>query len=90
MLERGNNVHLRFPILGARARIQERILAGLARARAQGTRLGRRRSGAVRRLDECEGLSHAPAAVRLDVSVATVKRWRRALRVGSESSSSVA
>ena len=32
-----------------RARIQERIMAGLARARAQGTRLGRRRGNAVRR-----------------------------------------
>ena len=36
-----------------RARIQERIMAGLARARAQGKRLGRRRGNAVRRLDEC-------------------------------------
>ena len=44
-----------------RARIQERIMAGFARARAQGTRLGRRRADAVRRLDECKGLSHAQA-----------------------------
>ena len=73
-----------------RARIQERIMAGLARARAQGTRLGRRRGDAVRRLHECEGLSHAQAAARLEVSVATVKRWRRASRVGSESSPAVA
>lgn len=73
-----------------RARIQERIMAGLARARAQGIRLGRRRGSAVRRLDECEGLSHAQAAARLDVSIATIKRWRRAARVGSERSSSVA
>src|SRR6187549_1075166 len=41
-----------------RARIQERIHAGLARARAQGRRLGRRRSAAERRLDEFAALSH--------------------------------
>lgn len=68
-----------------RARIQERIRAGLARAQAQGTRLGRRRSVAARRLDSCEGLSHAEAARQLGVSVASVKRWRRAARPGSES-----
>jgi putative DNA-invertase from lambdoid prophage Rac len=74
-----------------RSRIQERILAGLARARAQGKRLGRRRSPVVRQLDTCAGLSHAAAAKRLGVSVATVKRWRRASRaVGSESLSGVA
>src|SRR3954451_24386571 len=69
-----------------RARIQERIVAGLARARAQGKRLGRRRSPAMRELDACTGLSHAAAAQRLNVSVATIKRWRRIRRpVGSES-----
>jgi DNA invertase Pin-like site-specific DNA recombinase len=73
-----------------RARIQERIRSGLARARAQGRRLGRRRSAAARRLDEFVALSHREAATRLGVSVATVKRWRRAGRVGSESSSVVA
>jgi DNA invertase Pin-like site-specific DNA recombinase len=60
-----------------RARIQERIRAGLSRAKAQGTRLGRRPSAAVRRLDTCAGLSHAAAAKRLGVSVASIKRWRR-------------
>jgi DNA invertase Pin-like site-specific DNA recombinase len=60
-----------------RARIQERIHAGLARAKAQGKRLGRRRSPALHRLDSCTGLSHAAAANQLGVSVATVKRWRR-------------
>ena len=60
-----------------RARIQERIYAGLARARAQGKRLGRRRSPAMRELETCVGLSHAEAAQRLRVSVATIKRWRR-------------
>jgi DNA invertase Pin-like site-specific DNA recombinase len=60
-----------------RARIRERIMAGLARARAQGKRLGRRQSPAMRELETCAGLSHAVAAKRLDVSVATIKRWRR-------------
>jgi DNA invertase Pin-like site-specific DNA recombinase len=60
-----------------RARIQERIRAGLSRAKAQGTRLGRRPSSAVRSLDTCVGLSHAAAATRLGVSVASIKRWRR-------------
>jgi DNA invertase Pin-like site-specific DNA recombinase len=69
-----------------RARIQERIHAGLARARSQGTRLGRRRSSAARQLDACTGLSHAAAAAQLGVSAASVKRWRRAARLaGSES-----
>ncbi|MEO8077058.1 MAG: recombinase family protein [Acidobacteriota bacterium] len=74
-----------------RARMQERIHAGLRRARAQGTKLGRRVSSAARGLDECAGLSHAAAAVHLGVSVATVKRWRRAARQkGSESLPAVA
>lgn len=74
-----------------RSRIQERIVAGLARARAQGQRLGRRQSPAVRQLETCSGLSHAAAAERLGVSTASVKRWRRAGRVtGSESLSGVA
>jgi DNA invertase Pin-like site-specific DNA recombinase len=63
-----------------RARIQERIYAGLARARAQGKRLGRRQSPAARRLDTCAELSHTKAAEQLGVSVATIKRWRRAGR----------
>lgn len=67
-----------------RGRIQERIHAGLARARAQGTRLGRRRMPAARRLEEVRGLSHPKAAAALGVSEATIKRWRRQ---GSESPS---
>jgi DNA invertase Pin-like site-specific DNA recombinase len=63
-----------------RARIQERIRAGLSRAKAQGTRLGRRRLSAVRSLDTCAGLSHAAAAATLGVSVASIKRWRRVRR----------
>ena len=69
-----------------RARIQERIVAGLARARAQGKRLGRRRLPAMRDLETCVGLSHSDAAQRLGVSVATIKRWRRIhRRAGSKS-----
>ena len=63
-----------------RARVIERVHAGLARARAQGTRLGRRRSAAARSLDTCNGLSHAVAATSLGVSIARIKRWRRASR----------
>lgn len=69
-----------------RARIQERIHAGLARAKAQGTRLGRRRNPACRRLETCTGLSHADAAAHLGVSVASVKRWRRGSRQDASSS----
>jgi len=69
-----------------RARVRERIHAGLARAKAQGKRLGRRRASASEALDTCVGLSHSMAAQRLGVSVATVKRWRRSRRpAGSES-----
>jgi DNA invertase Pin-like site-specific DNA recombinase len=56
-----------------RSRMQERIHAGLARARAQGKRLGRRRSFAARRWTRA-GLSHADAAARLGLS-----RERKAL-----------
>src|SRR6185503_17510834 len=45
-----------------RARIQERIRAGLNRARAQGRRLGRKRSRAASKLAECDGMSHSAAA----------------------------
>ena len=47
-----------------RARIQERVLAGLARAKSQGTRVGRRRLRAYQELDDCAGLSHAKAAAK--------------------------
>lgn len=63
-----------------RARIQERIRAGLNRARAQGTRLGRRPNAAARQLGTCTGLSHAAAARHLGVSLASIKRWRRVSR----------
>lgn len=75
---------LQLHLLGAiaefeRARVAERVKAGLARARTQGKRLGRpalRVSGG--RLREVGGLSHADAAGRLGVSVSTIRRWRRA------------
>jgi len=73
-----------------RARIQERIRAGLSRARAQGKRLGRRRNAAALALDGCAGLSHAEAARQLGVSLPTVKRWRREQRVGGSESLSAA
>ena len=60
-----------------RARIQERVHAGLARARSQGKTLGRKPSASAGRLAECQGKSHAVAARELGVSVATIKRWRR-------------
>jgi DNA invertase Pin-like site-specific DNA recombinase len=60
-----------------RARIQERIRSGMARARRNGTRLGRPKKGrALAGLDDCAGLTHGAAAARLGVSVATIKRWR--------------
>ena len=69
-----------------RARIQERIHAGLACARAQGKRLGRRRNTVIRAVDGHWELSHAEAAERLGVSVPTVKRWRRERRQGGSES----
>lgn len=65
-----------------RARIQERVYAGLARAKAQGKTLGRRRHQNAGRIALCAGKSHAQAAADLGVSVATIKRWRR--REGSQ------
>jgi DNA invertase Pin-like site-specific DNA recombinase len=68
-------------ILGAiaefeRARIAERVRAGLGRARAPGKRLGR----PERRVDESvlapvRGLPVREAAARLGVSPATAHRW---------------
>lgn len=61
-----------------RARIQERVRAGLARARAQGVRLGRPTARVpVERVRDVGGLSVEAAAVALGVSRSTVKRWRR-------------
>ena len=72
---------LQWQIIGAisefeRARIQERVKAGLARAKAQGTRLGRpRRRIDAERLATVAGLPAREAARRLGVPRSTVQRW---------------
>ena len=75
---------LQLHVLGAiaefeRARIAERVKAGLARAKARGQRLGRPVADLpVERLQSVCGLSLADGARKLRVSVSTLKRWRRA------------
>ena len=74
------------PILAAlsefeRARIAERVHAGLQRARRQGKRLGRPVVIVpVERLTAVEGLPLKAAARQLGISLATLKRWRRRAR----------
>jgi DNA invertase Pin-like site-specific DNA recombinase len=74
---------LQMHILGAiaefeRERIRERVLAGLRRARAQGKRLGRPQGQVpTERLRSVAGLPGAVAARRLEISLSTLKRWRR-------------
>ena len=63
-----------------RSRIAERVRAGLARVRANGTRLGRPR--AVVPTAKVAGVAHLStreAAAQLRVSVSTLKRWRRSV-----------
>lgn len=61
-----------------RSRIQERVRAGLQRAKAQGRRLGRPRSNVSQAsLDAVSGLSLAKAAAQLKVSRSTLQRLRR-------------
>src|SRR5688572_27319725 len=73
---------LQMHILGAiaefeRARIQERVRAGLARARAQGVKLGRpRRSIDPDRLTAVAGLPEREAARRLGIPRSTYQRFR--------------
>ena len=63
------------------ARIAERVKAGLARARANGTRLGRPKAVVPKaRLATVAHLSARDAAAQLGVSRTTVKRWRRGYR----------
>jgi DNA invertase Pin-like site-specific DNA recombinase len=68
-------------ILGAiaefeRARIQERVRAGLNRARAHGVRLGRPpKVLSEERLTSVRGLPVRQAAQRLGVSASTAHRW---------------
>ncbi|MDO8795453.1 MAG: recombinase family protein [Vicinamibacterales bacterium] len=78
---------LQMHILGAiaefeRERIRERVLAGLQRARAQGTRLGRPRIVLpVDRLQQVSGRPINEAALLLGVSRSTLKRWRRQVQI---------
>jgi len=79
---------LQMHILGAiaefeRARIAERVKAGLQRAKAQETRLGRpKRVVLESRLAPVRGLSVRQAAVRLGVSSATAHRWLTQIKGG--------
>lgn len=72
---------LQLHILGAiaefeRARIAERVRLGVARAKAQGRRLGRpERQVSAELLAPVLGLSVREAAKRLGVSTATAHRW---------------
>jgi DNA invertase Pin-like site-specific DNA recombinase len=60
-----------------RARIQERVRAGIARAKAQGVRFGRpERHVPEATLAPVRSLSVREAAKRLGVSAATAHRWR--------------
>ena len=64
-----------------KARIAERVQAGLERARRQGKRLGRPYAEVpLARLAAVEGLPLKVAAAQLEISVATLKRWRRRAR----------
>src|SRR5712692_4289360 len=80
---------LQMQILGAiaefeRGRIVERVRAGLARARAQGQRLGRPKAVVpLDRLQRVSGLPIDEAALTLGVSRSTLKRWRRRLQGSS-------
>jgi DNA invertase Pin-like site-specific DNA recombinase len=59
-----------------RERIRERVLAGVARARAQGVRLGRpRRRIDPERLASVAGLPEREAARRLGIPRSTLQRW---------------
>jgi len=77
---------LQLHVLGAiaefeRDRIRERVRAGLARARAQGQRLGRPKIVIPQdRLASISGLSLTEGAAALGVSRSTLKRWRRGVQ----------
>ena len=69
-----------------RARIQEGVYAGLARAKAQGKTLGRPIHASAGSIGTLAGRTNADAARKLGVSIATVKRWRREQREGGAES----
>lgn len=79
---------LQMHILGAiaefeRERIRERVMAGLQRARAQGTHLGRPRRRlpqAVIELAQNPNVGPAAASKQLGVSLATAYRWLKQAR----------
>ncbi len=80
---------LQLHVLGAiaefeRARIQERVRAGLIRARAQGKRLGRRRRQPLP-ANVPTGLTVRAAAAQWGVSKSTAARWLASGRVGQTS-----
>jgi DNA invertase Pin-like site-specific DNA recombinase len=67
-----------------RERLRERVMSGLARARAQGTRLGRpRQTTPTARVQTVSHLTVDAAARLLGVSRSTLKRWRRAVQKSS-------
>jgi DNA invertase Pin-like site-specific DNA recombinase len=74
---------LQMHILGAiaefeRERVRERVVAGLRRARNDGTRLGRPKAALpVERLASVASLPLREGAAALGVSRSTLKRWRR-------------
>jgi DNA invertase Pin-like site-specific DNA recombinase len=86
---------LQLHILGAiaefeRGRIAERVRAGLARAKAQGRRLGRpRRRVSERELLESAHLSSRRAAVLLGVSKSFVANWRLSRNLSAQRGDSV-
>jgi putative DNA-invertase from lambdoid prophage Rac len=64
-----------------RERLKERTVAGLARARAQGKRLGRPLEPLpVGKLESVKGISVRLGAKRLGVARSTLQRWRALAR----------
>ena len=64
-----------------RERLRERTVAGLTRARAQGTRLGRPSEPVpVGKLESVKGISVREGAKRLGVARSTLQRWRSLAR----------
>jgi DNA invertase Pin-like site-specific DNA recombinase len=67
-----------------RARIQERVVAGLARAKAQGQKLGRpEREISVEQIDAVRGLPVREAARRLGIPRTTLQRALARIPLGS-------